>query len=74
MDKIIAPQRRSHDNFVKNRLFDMPMAKDLFEGNLPAEVLSLILRGTPLKEASEIAELTPKQIAALKKEIKPEVL
>ncbi len=34
----------------------------------------LILRGTPLKEASEIAELTPKQIAALKKEPKQEAL
>ena len=46
MDEITVPQRRSHDNFVKSMLFDMPMAKDLFEANLPAEILNLIKLNT----------------------------
>lgn len=42
MIEALAPQRRPHDEFFKSMMFEWPVAKDFFESNFPAELLSLI--------------------------------
>ncbi|MCD6046316.1 MAG: putative transposase [Gammaproteobacteria bacterium] len=38
----ISVERRPHDEFLKNMLFEEPMAKDFFESNLPSDMLNLV--------------------------------